>query len=83
MTRQVAIVGGVVGVSHMPAAFVYFGGRNLHPLQRAGLVSHSGYHPEAAETRKGFDHAPHVGGVDLGYPATLRPGVALSPAVRV
>lgn len=83
MTGQVAIVGGVVGVSHMPAAFVYFGGRSLHPLQRQGLVSHSGYHPENAQTRKGFDAGPAVGGTYLGYPQTLRPGVALSPAVRV
>lgn len=83
MTRQVAIVGGVVGVSHMPASFLLYGGRNLHPLQRSGLVSHSGYHPKNAQTCKGFDGAPTVGGVNLGYPQTLRPGVAISPAVRV
>lgn len=81
---QLAIVGGIVGGVHMPGPYILTDGRSLHPLQRTGAVPHSGVPNLGAVGHAGLTGAPPVGvGPDLGYPATMTPGIALNPAVRV
>lgn len=83
-SSKLALVGGVVGFHHTPGAYLLTQGRSLHPMQRQGSVSHSGFASVPAAFIGGAGHGPPVGvGPDLGYPATLMPGRALMPAVRV
>lgn len=83
--RQVAIVGGVTGFAHTPGAYFLQDGRSLHPLQRLGVVSHSGYDPGGAAHHPGAGSGPRVPESHglLIWPARLTPGLTLHPAVRV
>ena len=81
--QKVAVTGGIAGPMHIPTAYLLNGGRSLHPLQRTGAVSHSGYSPLPAAAQAGQGSAPAAGAPDLTYPARLTPGITSNPALRV
>lgn len=72
MANRVAIIGAITGPMHNFSSRVLTAGRSLHPLQRIGSVSHSGYPSVGAASVPGFQSGPPAAPNPLtGYPPTL------------
>lgn len=69
--KTVPIVGAFGGATHTFNTAVLTDGRSLHPLQRLGLVAHSGWPNMGTPRLAGVDTAPPAGGPALGGPPLL------------
>lgn len=84
MAVKINVAGAITGPNHVFANNVLTDGRSLHPLQRLGLVSHSGY-PNIGAAGRPFGAAPPAKGPVQDRLSILTPssGLQLNPALRV
>lgn len=77
MAVKIPVVGAFFGTLHTRVADVFTDGRSLHPLQRTGAASHSGFPNVPGGGGVHFQDAPAAGGYhhSLTMPAVIRTGL--------